>query len=105
MEHESWPSYQWADNREANLKAAVADLENQLNQLITVSQAMWELLKRETQLTEADLQEKVKALQAQKERRSPLCPYCHRAIQISTGKCLYCNKTVERALFDDLYFR
>jgi ribosomal protein S27AE len=80
---------------------AVRDTEQQLERLAFICQAMWSLLREQTNLSEQDLltrmqelQEQDKATQSEQansNQQRPRCPECGRTFNPRHDKCLYCG--------------
>lgn len=87
----------------AIIRKDVDDLEKRLDKLLLLSQAMWELLKEKTNLTETDLAEKVTELDLRDGKidgkyTKPLikCSKCESAICYKYDKCLFCGTPYEK---------
>ncbi|MEM6756142.1 MAG: hypothetical protein AAF586_03175 [Planctomycetota bacterium] len=73
-------------------------VEDRLERLTLVCMAMWSLLQDKTNLTEADLLERVKLIDnidgtpdGKATRGVRSCPKCHRTMSPRHRKCLYCG--------------
>ena len=71
-------------------------LVQKVDTLTAICKATWELLQAETDLTEADLLEKMKAQLAQKAGASPqadvrVCAKCSRNNKAGRKTCMYCG--------------
>jgi len=82
-----------------DLGGRIEALERQLDMAMMTSEALWTIIKRHHGLSNDDLAALVKEiaareddpeLQAAAERARP-CPQCGKALQKSTGSCLYCG--------------
>lgn len=78
-------------------------LTQQVDRITLASQAMWELLRDRTELTEADLAEKMLEIDLrdgiQDGRLAPgkvNCPQCHRLTRTNRPTCLYCGTEIDR---------
>jgi hypothetical protein len=86
------------DAAEANTKANAAqrharELERRIEHLAMACNAMWNLLKTQTGLTDEQLKEKMQQLQAASATAQPAnCPACGRRISPRQGKCIYCGE-------------
>ena len=86
---------------EARANTAVEEvyyLRHRLDKICLVSQALWELLREKTSLTDDDLLHKMQEvdlrdgkLDARMAAELQKCPECGRAISARHGKCLYCG--------------
>jgi hypothetical protein len=77
---------------------AVTPVEERIDKLALVCQAMWSLVQEKTRLTDADLVKRVTELDLLdgeadgKLRRPPLdCPSCDAKISRRFGRCLFCG--------------
>jgi len=77
------------------------EADERVDQLLLVCSAMWELICEKTNLTEADLINRVAVLDAKdgvadgKITRTPQkCPKCSRILSPKHSKCLYCGADV-----------
>lgn len=90
-----------APSSEAKANTAVEEvyfLRQRLDKICLVSQALWELLRDNTRLTDEDLLKKMHEvdlrdgkLDAKMAAELQKCPQCGRAISARHGKCLYCG--------------
>ena len=84
------------------------DLEERLEKLTLVCRALWSLVQEKTGLTEEDLNQRVRELDAMDGQadgklnaKAPKCPHCGRTISPKHGRCLYCGASdVSRTAFD-----
>lgn len=81
-------------------KSQIQDVEARLEYLTLISQALWELLKKETKLKEKDLIEKIVEVDLKDGKidgkiTKPVvkCKKCGSPISIRLRKCLYCGQT------------
>jgi hypothetical protein len=80
--------------------AAFHQLENRLNKIELIAEALWNLLKDKTDLTDNDLMDMVTEVDLQdgqldgKATKIPFveCSQCHRKSNKSHYKCLYCGQ-------------
>ena len=84
-------------------KRHIARLEAKIDGLALVSQAMWELLRERTQLTENDIRAKVSEIDARDGRldgrmlgTSLKCEGCGRDVHTRQQACMYCGAAVRR---------
>jgi hypothetical protein len=80
-------------------RAAVAPMEERLDKLALICQAMWSLIEERTNLTEADLQQRVTELDLKdgqldgKYSRPPVqCPKCGAMMSRKFRRCLFCGE-------------
>jgi ribosomal protein S27AE len=77
-------------------------LEQRVERLAMICQAMWTLLQQQTSLGEQDLFQRLSELQAQNDQANqaepantneqrPQCPNCGRTFNPRHDKCLYCG--------------
>jgi len=86
----------------------IRDLEFRLGKLEIVAEALWELLREKTDLSEVDLLERVAEIDLRdgrydgKRKKSPSveCPKCGRMNSKQHGSCLYCGETILLNPFD-----
>ena len=78
-------------------------LEAKIDALALISQALWELVRERTHLTEQDIQEKVKEIDARDGRMdgrilgSPgSCSKCNRPTHTRQSACMYCGEKIPR---------
>ena len=91
-------------------QSAVAALEKRVDKLALISMALWSLLSEKCAVSEEDLAERMKQLDAMdgstdgklKGQGEP-CPQCGRAMSARHGKCLFCGaERTEITPFDDV---
>ncbi len=82
---------------------AVAQLERRVNRLALVSQAMWELLRERSHVTDKDLADKILEVDLRDGqtdgRIAPIaceCPNCHKPISSRRPTCVYCGVELKR---------
>lgn len=90
----------------ASLKTEVNDLRQQMERLVLLNQALWELLQERAGLTEAQFLEKIREVDLRDgtedgkiTERAVRCPQCHRVCNSKHTKCLYCGTEFETDLF------
>jgi hypothetical protein len=76
-------------------------LEHKLNSLALASQAMWELLQENSELSEADLARRMEAIDLRdgvadgKITHSVIeCPHCQRKTTQRRPNCMYCGQPI-----------
>lgn len=70
----------------------VADLKEKLRHLELITRAIWELVRESTQLTEADLLQKVREVDlGDTDASMKQCGACSRPNNARRLKCLYCD--------------
>ena len=81
------------------LSTQLQDLENRVDSLSLICQAMWELLQERTNVTENMLIEKVNEIDLEdgkldSKRSKPVtyCLECHRPLSKRHHRCLYCDR-------------
>ena len=80
-------------------KLQIRELEARLEYLTLISQALWELLKKETKLKDKELVEKIVEIdlkdgQVDGKITKPVikCKKCNSPISVRLGKCLSCGE-------------
>jgi hypothetical protein len=79
------------------------NVEQRVERLALICQAMWRLLQEQTNLGEQDLLQRLSELQAEHDQsnqtepantneRRPQCPNCGRTFNPRHDKCLYCGE-------------
>ncbi|MCE9532225.1 MAG: hypothetical protein K8T89_14065 [Planctomycetes bacterium] len=83
--------------------ARLRDLEQQLERVTLVSQALWELLRDRSGITEDQLVDKITEVDlrdgTKDNRLSPrvvACPKCERNITTRHQRCIYCGSAVTK---------
>jgi len=92
----------------AGTNSRLRDLEFRLGKLEIVAEALWELLRENTGLSEVDLLERVAEIDLRdgrydgKRKKIPSveCPKCGRMNSKQHGACLYCGETILLNPFD-----
>jgi hypothetical protein len=87
---------------------AVAQLERRVNRLALATQAMWELLRERSTVTDKELADKILEVDLRDGqtdgRMAPTfleCPNCHKPTNSRRPTCVYCGVEVKRRhLFD-----
>ena len=84
----------------------VRRLEMNLGKSLMISEALWELLRDKTGLTQDDLYKKLYeidmrdgVLDGQNQVQVRDCPNCHRPVSGRHGACLYCGQVVDESVF------
>lgn len=82
----------------------VGELRAGVDRLALVNQALWELLRDRTELTDADLKAKVEEVDRRDGRLDgragpgvATCPQCAKPNAETRGRCLYCGTTLPGA--------
>lgn len=90
----------------ATLKTEVNDLRQQVERLVLLNQALWELLQERAGLSEAQFLEKIKEVDLRDGTedgkitdRAVRCPDCQRVCNSRHPKCIYCGTEFETELF------
>lgn len=86
---------------------AVEQLEQRIDRLSLVNEALWTLLRERVGVTDAELLERIREVDLSdgrldgKVRRKPVdCPGCKRTVSNRHDRCLYCGQDIERGPFD-----
>lgn len=92
-----------AMRKAADASSEVTKLENRLDRLHLITQALWELVRKKLALTDEDLTKLIEEIDLRDGVRNgkvaikPItCPDCKRPASVRTDMCLYCGKQVER---------
>ncbi len=109
---EMYQQNQIADNSSETLKAAssarqavdrVSQLEQKVDTLALTCQAMWELLRDHSALTENHIEEKVMEIDLRDGKADGKmgstghkCPSCQRTLSLRHVKCMYCGLQVKK---------
>jgi hypothetical protein len=87
-----------ATNRAEAAEMRVRDLEHRVERLALACNAMWNLLRTQSGLTDQQLQEKIKQIDAadgvtdgRAAHAMVQCPGCGRSVSPRRGKCIYCG--------------
>ena len=110
-----WEMYQQTNIHDARVEAANASsvasqaadrglrLERKIDTLALCCQAMWELLRDNTKLSEEDIERKVMEIDLRDGHadgkigpRRRECPACSRALNPRHSKCIYCGCEIVR---------
>ena len=90
-------------NRQYDVALQIRDLEHEVQRLMLMNQALWELLRERLQLSEADLLRKSEEIDLRDGVKdgaitiTPLkCPRCGRVSSSRYWKCLYCGQEFEK---------
>ncbi len=85
-------------NRAAGAALEIQDLRSQVDRLYMITEALWTLLKRETNCTEEELGKLVEEIDMRDGKLDgrmasvpPKCPSCSRTVSARTGTCIYCG--------------
>jgi hypothetical protein len=88
-----------SESRTRSVKDDIIGLEERLDRLLLVTQALWSLLRKRTKLTEDDLMNEVTELDLQDGKldgkvTKPIvrCPKCDSAICHKFNRCLFCGE-------------
>ena len=90
-----------AQRQNTDLKAEIRQLRDKITSLSTACQALWELLRDRSKLTEEDLAKKIAALEGEMSE-ALVCPQCGRAVsRKKNDTCLFCGIQASRGrVFD-----
>lgn len=88
-----------ANRKSTDVSSDMHDIEDRLDKLVMISQAMWELLRDNTSLEESDLFNKIQEIDlrdgVEDGRVTPTvqkCRDCGRVMHPRHNKCLYCGR-------------
>lgn len=88
------------------VNSRVQALENQVERLALLNQALWELLRGKLGLTDADLERLAQEVDLRDgvadgkiTPRAVKCPACQRVNNSRRGQCMYCGQLFEAPLF------
>jgi len=91
-----------AADRASRQETKVATGNDQIQRLMLATQAMWELVRERTGLTDADLLSKMEEIDGRDGMQDEKigveiigCPHCGRKTNTRSGTCIYCGKAVE----------
>jgi hypothetical protein len=91
-------------NAHEKVQREVHRLESKIDGLALVSQALWELVREHTSLTDADIRAKIGEIDARDGRvdgrisgMASACAKCNRPIHSRQSACMYCGATIDRA--------
>ena len=100
--HSAEVEAQRSSRRADSVKEDVRNLEERLDRLLLVTQALWSLLRKRTKLTEKDLLNEVTELDLQDGKldgkaTKPIvrCPKCDATICHKFNRCLFCGEPYE----------
>ncbi len=89
-----------AESKAQNVADEIRSLNKRVDNLCLLSQAMWELLRDCTEMTDEDILERMNEIDARDGSADgkmgsgvKACPKCNRALSTKHGKCLYCGYT------------
>jgi hypothetical protein len=90
-------------NIDHQLRTQVRELERRLDRAELINRAIWDIIAKSTNLTEADLEARIKEIDMRdgvadgKITVVPLrCPTCKRVSSSKHWKCLYCGQEFEK---------
>ena len=88
-------------SRENSIKLykEIRRLESKINGLALVSQALWELVRENTELTEQDIESKIEEIDLRDDRKDgkmtgkpSKCNKCTRPVHTKQNSCMYCGE-------------
>ena len=95
-----------AEREARKAKTEIDRLKAKVEALNLTCQALWELLKQCSDLTDEDLSKQVREIDLRdgeedgRVRQAPMdCPKCGRAVSRTSGKCIYCGHAISRDPF------
>ena len=90
-------------NAEDRAKREIARLESKIDGLALVSQALWELVRERTGLTDDDIRARIEEIDARDGRSDgrllggpTTCKGCGRSAHTRQVACMYCGTAIER---------
>ncbi|MGK7932936.1 MAG: hypothetical protein AB4041_16110 [Microcystaceae cyanobacterium] len=90
-----------ATSQAEDMASLINHLENKIDLLSLRCQAMWEVLRDNTQLSDEVIKEKITAfyekhgvVRGKIAKKAEKCPNCNRPMDKRTKKCLYCGHSV-----------
>ena len=90
-------------NTEDRVRREIARLEAKIDGLALVSQALWELTRERTQLTDDDIRAKITEIDARDGRADgrllggpTACKGCGRTAHTRQAACMYCGTAIDR---------
>lgn len=90
-----------AKNKSERVDGKMTQLERRVDRLALASQALWELLRDSTALTEGDVFEKMEEIDLRDGKRDgkigqevSQCPNCQRNVSSKRDACVYCGVTI-----------
>ena len=90
---------------------ATGNLRKGTERLYLIAQALWELLRENTDLTDEDLQKKVREIdlrdgredgQDKTQTRSSVCKHCGRVLEMGSAVCLWGGASVGSGVFSHI---
>ena len=87
---------------------ATGNIRKDTERLYLIVQALWELLREKTDLSDEDLQKKVREIdlrdgredgQDKTQTRPSVCKNCGRVLEMGTAVCLWCGTPVDNGVF------
>ena len=95
-----------AESGARNAQREVKHLRSSLGKTMLICEALWELLRDKTNLTEADLHKKMYeidmrdgVLDGKNQRQAVQCPDCGRTVSPRHPACVYCGKVIDTSVF------
>ena len=86
-----------------DVEGQLTRLQNRLDRLHVITQALWELMREKLALSDEDLTKLIEdidlrdgAKNGKVATKPEMCPDCKRPASVRTNICLYCGKEVER---------
>ncbi len=85
------------------VKSRLTELEDEIQRMKLMNQALWELLQERARFTDADLEAKVEEIDlrdgvadGKMTQRAMRCPQCNRVSSTRHWRCIYCGLEFER---------
>jgi hypothetical protein len=69
-------------------------LRADIGHLTQIVEALWELLKEETRLDDAQLSARLKELKERGDPEPDTCRHCERPLPLSGNRCIYCSAEI-----------
>jgi hypothetical protein len=95
-----------AQSRAASLEGDVHRLEASVAKSLLINEALWELLRENTKITDDDLYKKIYEVDMRdgradnkNQRAAVECPYCKHMVAPRHPACLYCGQVIDSSAF------
>lgn len=95
-----------AEREARRARSEIERLTAKVDALNLTCQALWELVKQCSDLTDEDLSKQIQVIDLRdgeedgRLKQGPVdCPKCDRAVNLTSGKCIYCGHAVPRDPF------
>lgn len=95
-----------AESKAASTKHYIARLEANLAKALLISEALWEIVRDNLNLTDEQLRRKIQevdmrdgTLDGKNRRKAVQCPSCGHTVSARHPACLYCGQVIDDSLF------